>query len=168
MPKQNPKSSQPGWVTIRAAAELLGKTPSGVRRSFVPLLPPEAIVAEPTPCHLHAPTLIDALIARAKASILTSDPMAAEADSPALERWRAAKAELAEYELAEKRETVVPIEAVKDEMTAFSDSLRRFGERLMRRYGPDASRDMNKALDQAMAATRKYFHSHIKDKLYEI
>lgn len=76
--------------------------------------------------------------------------------SPALERYRQHRADLAEIELNERRGRLVDV----DELTEWWESevagpLRRAVGALKRKHGPDAARIVEKALTQADAATRK-------------
>lgn len=62
----------------------------------------------------------------------------AQQSSPALERLRAANAELAELELARRKGQLVEIEDLRRAMDALTTNARMFGERLRDRYGPEA------------------------------
>jgi phage terminase Nu1 subunit (DNA packaging protein) len=78
------------------------------------------------------------------------DPlMAADADgSVGLERYRLAKAQLAEFDLEEKRKTFLPRETVRDSLVRWAAIIRRLGERLSKRYGVEAARELNDTLDE--------------------
>lgn len=58
------------------------------------------------------PKVIDWLLTREKETLLADQAMAGSADSPALERYRLARAETAELDLQVKRESLIPIDDV--------------------------------------------------------
>lgn len=68
-------------------------------------------------------------------------------DSPALERYRLARAKLSELELEERRKSLLPRERVRSGLSRFAMILRQLGERLGRRYGPEAAASVNDAVD---------------------
>ena len=69
------------------------------------------------------------------------------ADSPALERYRLARAKLSELELEERRKSLLPRDRVRTGLSRFAVILRQLGERLGQRYGPEATSSVNDALD---------------------
>ncbi len=74
------------------------------------------------------------------------DPLLAVGDSPGLERYRLAKAELAELELQVRKGTLIPIDAVKDTISRWSALIRRMGESLAKRFGNEAAELLNETL----------------------
>ena len=75
------------------------------------------------------------------------DPMLASGgDSPEMRRYRAAKASLAELDLDERRQTLLPRERVHQALFRWGTLVRRMGERLTRRYGPEIAGDINDTL----------------------
>ncbi len=76
------------------------------------------------------------------------DPLLAAGDSPGLERYRLAKAALAELELAERQQSLLPVDKVREALLRWATLLRRMGERLGKRFGPEASRTVNDTLDE--------------------
>lgn len=75
------------------------------------------------------------------------DPLLSGSDSPGLERYRTAKADLAELELERQRGTLVSLDRVRDRMAATFTLIRRAGERLQQHYGAAALQILNDALD---------------------
>lgn len=73
--------------------------------------------------------------------------LAGSSDSPALERYRLARAKLSELELEERRESLIPRDRVRNGLSRFALILRQLGERLGQRYGPEATLSVNDALD---------------------
>lgn len=73
-------------------------------------------------------------------------------DSAALERLRAAKAALAELELARRKGQLVEVESLRAAMAALATAARLFGDRLRERYGQEAAAMFNEWLETAAAA----------------
>jgi len=79
------------------------------------------------------------------------------ADSPALERYRAAKARLAELAYEQACRTVLPVAEVRAAVTNMTGPLRRASEELGRRFGADAQKIVNDAISNYAAALRRQF-----------
>ena len=78
-------------------------------------------------------------------------------DSPALERLRQAKAELAELDLQERRGTLIDAAAASESMRMAIEPMRRAWEALQRQCGDAARVAFDKALDQYEKAVRARF-----------
>ena len=76
------------------------------------------------------------------------DPLLTEGDSPGLERYRQAKASLAEIELEKMRGNVLPLETVRENLARWASLIRRMGETLGKRHGPEAARVVNETLEE--------------------
>jgi len=70
-------------------------------------------------------------------------------DSPALERYRQAKAELSELELARQRKDVMPLEDVRRVCETYGSHIKRATRTLRRRYDNGAADVILDALDRA-------------------
>lgn len=95
-----------------------------------------------------------AKFARDRAQAAAKDPLpiddeliAMGGDSPALERYRLAKAKLAEMDIEQRRNALVPRDRIRSGLGRFAQILRQLGERLGQRYGPEATASVNDALD---------------------
>lgn len=82
------------------------------------------------------------------------DPAEGEAmlqgdSSPNLERFRAARAKLAELELEERRRNLVALPEIHEVLCAISKLIRDAGDTLGRQFGDPARAILNRALDQA-------------------
>ena len=76
------------------------------------------------------------------------DPiMQSGGNSPATERYREAKAALAELDLAERRKELLARSQVHGFMSSFAAVIRRANEALARQYGAGAQQLLNEALD---------------------
>lgn len=69
-------------------------------------------------------------------------------DSPALERYRAARAQLAELELERQKKSLVPRDAIRNGLSRFAHQLRQLAERMGKRHGPEAAITVNEAIDE--------------------
>jgi phage terminase Nu1 subunit (DNA packaging protein) len=79
-----------------------------------------------------------------------ADPMlVAGADSPALERYREARADRAELELQKMRRSHIDIKELDGTLHRFTNQLRGTGELLQRRFGSDASDIFNGGIIEA-------------------
>lgn len=78
-------------------------------------------------------------------------------DTPALERFRLARARLSELEYERQKSTVVPIEEMVAEISGLAGHLRKLGEQLGQHFGPDAQRMLNDALAEYRDMARKKF-----------
>ncbi len=97
------------------------------------------------------PWYVDRQVEKAAAAS-GSDPMMAAGDSPALERYRNARAALAEMELDAKRKDTHPTEFIAHVLKQWASVWRRLGERLARRYAKpirdDIARDWKDAAEE--------------------
>jgi hypothetical protein len=93
----------------------------------------------------------------------SEDPMLVGGDSPNLERYRAAKAALAEMELEEKKKTHASLKDLNDALMRFASLVRRGGEILQRKFGNQASDILNESIDEAHNAWTKEWHHRSAD-----
>ena len=75
-----------------------------------------------------------------------ADPLLGEGDSPALERYRLAKAKLAELDLETRKGELIERDKARDIFSRWAVLVRRMGERLSKRFGPDAAATVNETL----------------------
>lgn len=78
----------------------------------------------------------------------SDDPLLDGGDSPGLERYRQAKAALAELELAERESSLMSREKALTILGRFAAKIRRMGERLGKRFGADAAIMVNESLTE--------------------
>lgn len=78
----------------------------------------------------------------------SDDPLLSSGDSPGLERYRQAKASLAELELEERRGVLVRVDKVRDILGRWASLIRRLGEHLLKRFGADALQSLRETLEQ--------------------
>ena len=80
-------------------------------------------------------------IERSRAAPPSEDPLLDGGDSPALERYRNAKADLAELDIAEREGRLVEADTIKSVLYAVASSIRELGE-LYQRQGHVAAFDL--------------------------
>lgn len=78
-----------------------------------------------------------------------TDPLLVGSDTPALERYRLAKAELSELELAEKRKQLVSLDLLKETWGPVVDVMRKAIMTIEKDYGRDAGEVIDDAIDEA-------------------
>lgn len=85
------------------------------------------------------------------------DPDMVGGDSPALERYRAAKADLAELDRDERRMKLIPRDQAEESARMRAQVMRRAGEKLQRRFGVEAQEILDDAIDEATRIIEKTF-----------
>lgn len=87
---------------------------------------------------------------RARAAVAeTDDPLlAGDSDSDGLERYRQAKAALAELDLEERKGQLISREKVRPVLARWAAVIRRCGESLGKVFGASATEKLNDALDE--------------------
>lgn len=149
---QKPSEVDRGWFTLADCAAAFDMTSQGFHKEIRPLLSPEDVRGEGKKgVTIRLRGAIDAHAARQVESVRKdADPMLAGGDSPALERYREAKAGLAEMDLQERQKSHVNLQSLNDALMRFASTIRRAGEALQRRFGNEASEIMNEAIDEAL------------------
>jgi len=93
---------------------------------------------------------------KAKPDPVSDDPLMSGSDSPNLERYRAARADLAEMDARERREQLVDIDTFTEWYASeVGHPIRKAIELLNLKFGPDAAAIMTRAIDKADAAVDK-------------
>lgn len=102
---------------------------------------------------------LDGRDVKAEAVAALDDLMAGSGSgsSPALERYRLARAIAAEWDNETKKRSLVPRDKVRSGLGRFASILRQLGERLGRRYGPEAVLSVNDALDDCQRVIEDEF-----------
>lgn len=94
---------------------------------------------------------------RPKAAAIDDDDLAGPADSPGLERYRLAKAKLAELELAKQQRSVMSRDMARETLGRIASLLRRYGERLSKRHGPEEAVLFNETIGEARRVIEQEF-----------
>jgi hypothetical protein len=88
------------------------------------------------------------LIARQQRGVSTADPLMDGPASPGLERYRTARAQREEIELAKLRGKLVDRTETRRIMSLMAHHVRRTGDRLLKRFGKEAVEILNSGLDE--------------------
>lgn len=84
-------------------------------------------------------------------AVASGDPLLVDPeDTPGLERYRLARAEHEELKVAKLRETMVAVDDVLGGLLRGMDFIRAAGDELQQRFGPDAHRVIDGAIDNAI------------------
>lgn len=148
-----------GWYTKSESAAVLDITSRNFDRSYLRYAPPPALKMVGNRQYIHLRSLLDAWRAAGQPVVSADggDPLltsAQQPDSPELERYRAARADLAEMERDRQRLHLIPREVLDPALAMFVGVLRRAGEALVRRFGNEAAAILNEALDEFEASIR--------------
>lgn len=85
------------------------------------------------------------------------DPLMDGVDSPGLERYRLAKAEHAELDLAERRKELIEREKCREVLSRWAVVIRRMGERLVKRYGAGVTAEFDQTLAECGGIVEEAF-----------
>ena len=86
-----------------------------------------------------------------------ADPLMGGPASPALERYRHERAQLARLDRLAREQSLLPRDAVRGALTRVARIIRAAGESLLRQHGPDAQQVLSEALDECARETQIYF-----------
>ncbi len=84
--------------------------------------------------------------------------------SPAMERLRRLKGDLAEIEVAERRSHLIPREELEGELAVLAGVLRKANSLLAQRFGNDAGSILNDAIDECVAGWDTVATLHSPDR----
>jgi phage terminase Nu1 subunit (DNA packaging protein) len=90
---------------------------------------------------------------------IDDDSMDGGPDSPGLERYRLAKAALAELDLEERRGVLLSRDKARSALTLWGSIIRRMGDMLGKKFGTDAAL----AISDALAECRRLVDTHFGD-----
>lgn len=124
-------------LSQKAAAWIVGMTPRGLRDTDCPRNQDGSY---------NARDLVAWIVQRQLP--VSADPLLAEGDSAALERYRMAKAKLAELDLEVRKGELIEVGRCRDMLARWAVVIRRMGERLSKRYGNDAALTVNESLSE--------------------
>lgn len=132
--------------TMREVAEHFETTEGVVRKEWRPNGMPGR------PGHYDLDAIAAWKIARPRdpqrLAALAEDPLMKGHGSPALERYREARAKMAELDFQRESGQVVDVEAWRADASRLADILRRASEVLQAQFGPDAEKILQDALDE--------------------
>ncbi|GAB5513507.1 hypothetical protein [Rhodopirellula baltica] len=150
-----PKRSDGKWVTISEAAEFIGITPQSVRSTYLPFLSDDAVDRAKSPMQVLSGALIELLV-RKRADEAKAPESAGEAGKSSNsdeDRYRRAKADLAELELARKMEHLIDRESCRRVLGEWAILIRQMGEVLGKQHGAAASQTVEDTLTECGRVT---------------
>jgi hypothetical protein len=144
-----------GWLTKNDCAAVFDVSARNFERGYMRYAPPTAVKTFGRATYVHVRSLLNAWAAAQKPAAAPQgegDPLLAGAapDSPGLERYREARADLAEMERDRVKASLIPREDLEPALAEFAGVLRRAGETLARDYGNDAATVLNEAVDETV------------------
>lgn len=104
--------------------------------------------------HLDLTALLPSLF---EAMLESDDVEAAAGDSPALERLRGYKADMAELELAQKRGRLVDVMEIREKLSAIAAIIRGSGEAMERAGGPAVGAAFSAMIDEVEDAVKRWY-----------
>jgi hypothetical protein len=151
------KENKPGhgWVSRAAVAEMFDVTTAHVDKNLRRFIPPDKVKSIGGRTYLHGRSLLEGWAAAQRAD----DVLLSGDDSPSMERWRSARADLAEMERDAQRRNLIPRDELDAEGMKLAGCIRRAGDALARRFGNDAASILNEALDEWERGVRGLIHN---------
>jgi phage terminase Nu1 subunit (DNA packaging protein) len=142
------------WVSTEAAATIIGVSSSHFRASVATRIAPEDMRRTPK-IKYFAPAVVKAWFARQTAPQKPPSgddaDLWSEFDSPNLERLRAAKADQAELDIAERTGKVIFVDQLRDRLNWLLGQWRNYGERLQHTFGREAALMHNEFTEELKA-----------------
>lgn len=141
-----------GWQLRHVAAQERGVSLVQFDKSDRKMLPPEAIKTIGRTIWIYMPALFKAWkaeyerLARPVAGEI--DPLLAGPNSPALEKFRTARARQEEIKLAEMEKAMVPVATIRPALLRLAAGVRTAAEGIERACGSDAVTPLRESLDE--------------------
>jgi hypothetical protein len=147
------------WFTRAQAAELCGTSPRNFDERIRQHLPDDSTRGSGRNLRYHGAGIVAAMVAYRQPAAVVSpesdDPLLSGAATPALERYRSLKADLAEIDVGERRGRIVRSAVISDAIKGGLSAMRQTGDRLTRQFGNDAGQLYNEGIDDFEAAARQ-------------
>ena len=151
-----------GWLTRRQMAAVFDVSPWSFDQHVRPLLPADAVRGEGKDLRFYAAGVVEAWAIRrfrpsAENKSGESDPLLVGPQSPALERYREARAEREELLVAQLRGDLVDRREFQALLLRTAHILRGCGEALQRQFGPDAQGILDESIDDVEREVQRHF-----------
>ncbi len=136
------------WVERTKAAKYFGVGIRQFDERHRKLLPESAIRKADNKVYVDFPKLIKAYIEQETKPVSGGDdPMLAGGSSPALEQYRAAKARLAEMDVAKRKGELANVSDMEKSLGVLCDALRRGVEFVQRKFGNGPADPIRESVD---------------------
>lgn len=140
------------WFTKNEIARrVFGTTPQNFDKTYRPAAPESAMKRVGREVLFHCRSVLDGLLEQAKKQQPQGgedDPLMAGVDSPGLERFRNAKADITEMERDRLRKQIVRVEEIEPALMKLAGVMRSAAENLARQFGNEAAGIVNEAVDE--------------------
>lgn len=147
------------WVTKTQAAELCDLKPRQFSDAIQAKLSKDAMRGRGAGLRIHAPSAVKVLVEyrveQAKPLPDETDPLMSGADSPGLERYRMANAQIKERELAQLDRELVRSSVIREMVRPGIAAMRAVGDAIVRRFGNDAGDMYNEGVNEFEATMLK-------------
>ena len=148
--KNGRKRRECDWVSRQTMCHVLGVTGSTFDGRIRPQFPDDCTRGEGKKLQFYGRGCLDAWAASTQAPPGMEDGLwLGGGSSPAFERWREARATLAELDLAKRQGQLLGRNEVHEMLGRVASILRGAGDMLQREFGPEAHRVLDEALDDA-------------------
>ena len=168
MKNRKSKRPGPGWFTREELADIFAVTVTQIDRRHKKLAPADAVQTVDRKTFYRPAGIIAAMIREASTPAAGADPdnamLLAPGDSPALERWRAARADVAEIERDERLNKVADVEILNAAVRPALVAMRSTGDRLVREFGNAAGDIFNEGVNEFEAGMLQAL-DRFRDKL---
>jgi phage terminase Nu1 subunit (DNA packaging protein) len=149
------KRRDDGWIPLADMHRVFGVSSQSFDRYVRSHFPPDAMRKDGRSVVFYARDCIEAwAVKKFIAPVDGDDSMLATGTSPALERYRLARARQAELDLAEREGSLVRVDQLDAAWVTISGILRRAGATLQRQHGSGARDILDAALDAADEAMK--------------
>ncbi len=152
MAKRSKTTERPGsaWLNRHEMCAVFDIGPKTWENTYRRYASPESQKLVNGTRYYHARSVLDSW---SKAQALKSatgidDPMLLVGDSPALERYRNARARLSEIEVAAKEKSFVAVSDIEPPLMGLTVPLREAGDALARQFGNHAAAILNQAVQR--------------------
>lgn len=153
MAKKKEDDAHAGWMTRQEIARCFDVRPEHFDKTFREHVP-DRMIAKAKRRVLFDPravrAVLDGQVAAEKEKHTHTggdDMLVGDGQSPAMERYRLARAKIAEADLAERDGETVRVSAVESMVMSVASRVRAAGDRLGRKFGVDAQDVLLRALD---------------------
>ncbi len=165
-----PRRLEAIWVPRVEAAALVGISERHFDATLRQSLSDGAIRGEGRTLRFYGPDVVAAWHAdrvakiKAKAVEAGGDPLLADGDSPGLERYRNAKADLAEMDRDRQRKQIVLVEQIEPALLQLAGVMRSAADNLARQFGNEAAGIVNEAVDEWHDSVIRLFAGDVADR----
>lgn len=145
------------WIGRALVSHALGCSPTQFTMVVCPRLSAEDVRKEGSRVFYSLPAAVKAFLEhKLEGRAAKSDPLDDETlSTPALERMRAAKAEMIELDLAERKRRLIDVDEWRDRTGAMFECLKRYGATMQKTFGREAAVIHNSEMDELKTVCKR-------------